>query len=257
MISDVYGVFGNLPLFRNQTLTLTKIVDRQVASAGDRLTYTLTFSNVGVTLGATTLVDALPAGLAYAPHTSRLDGKPLEPVQNGRRLAWTFAELGTSHTITLAAIVAPGVAANTTLTNTATIASGTGTTAAGAITASANAITAIVDGLFSDRTVLTGRVYVDARRTGTFARGDAGVPFVRLFLESGESVLTDGDGRFSFPGVKPGMHVLRLDTSTLPAHVRAFGDRAYDSERSTRRLIHGIFDGGVMQDANFAVESDR
>ncbi len=257
VVSDVYGVFGNLPLFRNQAITLTKTVDRQVASAGDRLTYTLTYANVGVALGATTLVDALPPGLVYAPHTSRLDGKPVEPAQNGRRLTWTFAELDASHTITLSAIVAPGVAANTTLTNLATIASGTGTTAAGAISASANAITAIVDGIFSDRTVLTGRVYIDARDTGTFVRGDSGVAFVRLFLESGESVLTDGDGRFSFPGVKPGMHVLRLDTSTLPPHVRAFHDRAYDSERSTRRLIHGIFDGGVMQDANFAVGIDR
>ncbi len=253
--SNVYGIFGNLPLFRTSVLTVSKTVDRQVASPGDRLFYTLTFANVSVPLGLTAVVDTLPPGTAYAPHTARLDGQPLEPAQNGPRLTWTLKTLTTSHTITLATIISPGVSENTTLTNLVSVASGTVTTVAGAITGSATALTTIIAGLFSDRTVLTGRVYVDAADAGTFRRGDVGVATVRLFLESGESVVTDTEGRFSFPGVKPGLHVLRLDATTLPAHVRPFADRAYDSERSTRRLIHGVFDGGVMQDVNFALRS--
>ena len=34
----------------------------------------------------------------------------------------------------------------------------------------------------------------------------------------------------------------------------AYGDHNIDSERSTRRLIHGIFDDTIIQDINFAVQ---
>jgi len=49
------------------------------------------------------------------------------------------------------------------------------------------------------------------------------------------------------------MHALRLDESSLPDGVTAYGDHNIDSERSTRRLIHGIFDDTIIQDINFAV----
>jgi len=61
-------------------------------------------------------------------------------------------------------------------------------------------------------------------------------------------------------GLKPvhrrliyGMHVLRLDESTLPPTVRAYASRAFDNERSTERLVHGVFDAYTLQDINFAV----
>jgi hypothetical protein len=48
--------------------------------------------------------------------------------------------------------------------------------------------------------------------------------------------------------------VLRLDPSTLPPTVRAFDDRRYDSARSLQRLLHGIYDAGLMHDVNFALD---
>jgi hypothetical protein len=36
--------------------------------------------------------------------------------------------------------------------------------------------------------------------------------------------------------------------------VRPYRDRRIDSERSTQRLVHGLFDSGLMQDVNFALE---
>jgi hypothetical protein len=51
------------------------------------------------------------------------------------------------------------------------------------------------------------------------------------------------------------MHALRLDTSTLPPGVTAFDDRALDSTRSTRRLIHATLDATILQDINFAVRT--
>jgi hypothetical protein len=54
--------------------------------------------------------------------------------------------------------------------------------------------------------------------------------------------------------VHPGQHVLRVDPTTLPLTVRPYDDRRYDSTRSLERLVHGLFDAGLMQDVNFALE---
>ena len=98
------------------------------------------------------------------------------------------------------------------------------------------------------------RVFVDVKRTGRFAEGDRGLGGVRVYLEDGQSVTTDAFGRFTFPSVHPGQHVLRVDLTTLPQGVRAYDDRRYDSTRSLQRLVHGLYDAGLMHDVNFALE---
>jgi hypothetical protein len=49
------------------------------------------------------------------------------------------------------------------------------------------------------------------------------------------------------------MHVLRLDKTSLPADAHPYPITSYDDERSIRRLVHGVFDGGLIQDVNFAL----
>jgi hypothetical protein len=120
--------------------------------------------------------------------------------------------------------------------------------------AAASADTRVVAGALGNRIVITGRVFVDAAKTGRFRDGDRGVAGVRVYLEDGSSVTTDQYGRFTFPSVHPGQHVLRVDQTTLPPGVRAYDDRRYDSPRSLQRLLHGLYDAGLMHDVNFAVE---
>jgi uncharacterized repeat protein (TIGR01451 family) len=252
-LAKVYGLFGNIPLFRTQSVTITKTVDRSFAATGDRLVYTLTFANVGAALGATSVIDTLPPGLFYAPGTGRVDDIPAEPVKNGRVLTWSLPSLAATHTITYAAVIMPGTADNTILTNLATVSASAPNDPALKLSASSSVDTRITPGVFSDSAIITGRVFYDIRGTGYFTLGDAGVPHVRIYLEDGESVVTDPLGRYSFPAVKPGMHVLKLDRSTLPPDAHPYADASYDSARSTRRLVHGVFDGGLIQDVNFAL----
>lgn len=256
-IAAISNLFGNLPLFRTQTITITKQVDRTVASSGDRLVYTLNFSNVGTPLGATTLVDTLPAGVAYAPGTSIVDSAHIEPAVAGRTLTFTFASLQTKHTIVYAAVVVPGVTAGSTLTNVATVSAIPVNAPTQTVSATASVDTQVINGIFTDQTIITGRVFIDLARDGWFHKGDVGIPSIRIFLEDGESVVTDPSGRYSFPGVRPGMHVLKLDRTTLPPGTKAYGVHDYDDQKSTRRLVHGVFDGGVIQDVNFAIEAIR
>jgi len=255
-LANVYGLFGNLPLFRAQNISLTKTVDRSFASSGDRLVYTLTFSNVGTALGQATVVDTLPPYVVYAPGTGRVDGVRADPKVVGRVLTWTLPSLAEQHVITYAAVILPGTEENQVLTNAVTVAAQATNDPGVTVSAGATAQTEVVAGVFTDRTIITGRVYYDVRATGEFDPGDAGIGGVRLYLEDGESVVTDATGRYDFPGVGPGMHVLRLDPSTLPPRATPYRDQslAWDDQRSLRRLIHGVFDGGVIEDINFALE---
>jgi hypothetical protein len=216
--------------------------------------YTLTFSNVGSSLGVTTVVDTLPPGVFYAPGTGRVDKIPQEPVKSGRTLTWTLPSLTTQHVITYATVILPGAADYTVLTNSATVSAAAPNDPALRLSATSTVDTRIVPGVFTDSGIITGRVFYDQRHTGYFERGDTGIPRVRIYLEDGESVLTDQLGRYSFPAVKPGMHVLKIDRSTLPPTARPYADTSYGDERSIRRLVHGVFDGGLIQDINFALE---
>lgn len=247
-LHDIFGLFGNLPLFKTQTIALDKTVDRTSASAGDRLTYTIDVSNPsGSSLGGVQVVDTLPSGEAYAPGSALVDGHVLEPNVDGRTLTWSIPLLvpGVRHTIVYAAIVYPSVPAGTILTNSATA----GAIIAGThvnVNASANAEVIVTQGALGDRSVITGRVFADSAHTGHFKHGDSGIAGVRVFLEDGTSATTDLQGRFSFPSVRPGMHVIRIDKTTLP-------DGLHGGE--LQKLVHGVLDDGLMQDIEFAVSA--
>jgi uncharacterized repeat protein (TIGR01451 family) len=251
-LSEVFGLLGNLPMFAPHPLAVSKTVDRDAASGGDRLMYTLQVGNSGAQLGATRVVDTLPPGVVYAPGTARVDGLPAEPQRNGRILTWTFPALSAQHTILYACVVMPFTAEGSTLINVVDVDAQSGGGAA--VRASASADTRVVAGALGNRIVITGRVFVDAARSGRFRDGDHGLAGVRVYLEDGESVTTDNYGRFTFPSVHPGQHVLRVDATTLPSGVRPYDDRRYDSPRSLQRLLHGLYDAGLMHDVNFAVE---
>ncbi|MBV9440474.1 MAG: DUF11 domain-containing protein, partial [Candidatus Eremiobacteraeota bacterium] len=243
---------GNMPMFSPNPLAVTKTVDRDVASGGDRLVYTLQVGGQGGRFGAARVVDTLPAGIVYAPGTARVDGVAVEPQRDGRILTWTFPALNAQHTITYACVVMPFATDGATVVNVVDV-DAVGSSGA-RVHASATADTRIVAGALGNRIVITGRVFVDLMKTGRFRDGDRGVAGVRIFLEDGSSVTTDRYGRFTFPSVHPGQHVLRVDPSSLPAGVRAFDDHRYDSPRSLQRLLHGLYDAGLMQDVNFALE---
>jgi hypothetical protein len=161
--------------------------------------------------------------------------------------------IGGSHTLTYATVVFPSVAAGTTLTNSVSV-SGAGGHDKLTETGGANVSVIVSAGAFSDRRVVTGRVFVDARGTGHFTKGDSGVAGVRVYLEDGSYATTDANGLFSFASVRPGMHVLRIDATTLPSGVRLFSRAPMGSTRAPQRLVHGILDVTTMQDVEFALQ---
>jgi uncharacterized repeat protein (TIGR01451 family) len=258
-LNNVFNILGNIPMFTAHPILITKTVDREAVVTGDRLIFTVTFTNASLAaLANATLVDTLPPGIAYGPGTARVDGLPFEPKVNGRVLTWSFGALapGATHTIVYAAVVLPEAQINTTQVNVATL---TAFAQGAPLSDSAQATVAIIGGgAFSFTIPITGRVFIDRTGIGTFAPGDKGVPGVRLYLEDGEYAVTDPEGRYSFPSARPGMHVIRLDATTLPDGVRPFPNPLdYANPHSMTRLVHGILDTGLLQDINFALEASK
>ncbi len=255
-LNDIFGVFGNLPLFAQRTIVVTKTVDKQAASAGDALSFKITFENQSqYAIGSTTVVDTMPAGMVYIRGSARLDGSPLEPVVAGRNLTWTITALpsGAAHTITYAATIVGSVAPGTNLTNSVT-ASGTIPSTAATASGNANVTVLVLDGPLSVRRIVTGRVFVDTAHKGHFMRGDRVLGGVRVVMEDGSYAITDAQGEFNFPSVRPGEHVLRLDPLTLPGSVKLDPDVPLNSPHATQRLLHGVLDDATMDDVQFALE---
>lgn len=254
-LTDVFNLFGNLPLFAQGTITVTKTVDRQAASAGDRLLFSIEFQNQSaLPFSGISITDMLPPGMVYLTGTGREDDAPLEPIINGRQLTWSQSALAPSetHTITYAATIFQSAASGSTLTNlvTATGAGPGGVRSSGSSSASVT----VLDGPFSPRRVVTGRVFLDDARCACFNAHDRVLPGVRVTLEDGSFALTDAHGEFSIPAVRPGMHVLRLDPLTLPSTARVRDDAPMGSLNSLQRLVHGVLDDATMEDVEFAVE---
>jgi uncharacterized repeat protein (TIGR01451 family) len=235
------------------TLQVTKTTTATTATAGDRVDYVITVAPLnGIGYTATTITDALPAGETFAPGTARVNGRPSAPVLSGRVLTWTLPTLSAPVTLTYSTVIVLGVQQNQQLTNTVTaVANAPGGALAGRGSASASVL--ITSSSFDSCYPITGRVYLDVNGSGHFHDPDVGIGGVHIYLESGESVVTDTYGRYDFPCVHPGMHALRLNERTLPPGVMPFDDRNIDSEKSTRRLVHHIFDSYIIEDINFAV----
>jgi hypothetical protein len=118
----------------------------------------------------------------------------------------------------------------------------------------ATAAVKVQGGVLSDQATIVGKVFVEMG-VGTRARQrgaeEMGVPGVRLVLVDGTSVITDGEGRYSLPGLTPQRHVLRVDASSLPdgAVLRETGNR--NAGRATSRFVD--LANGEFRTANFAI----
>jgi hypothetical protein len=63
---------------------------------------------------------------------------------------------------------------------------------------------------------ITGIVYLDANHNGRLDAGEAGAPNITVVLDGRYSLQTDAAGRFDFPVVAAGRHVITVSSDNLP-----------------------------------------
>jgi hypothetical protein len=77
-------------------------------------------------------------------------------------------------------------------------------------------------------------VYLDANYNGHYDAGEAGAPNVTVVLDGRFSVQTDASGRFDFPAVATGHHVISVVPDNLPLPWVLVGDGRAEVVITTR-----------------------
>jgi hypothetical protein len=75
----------------------------------------------------------------------------------------------------------------------------------------------VTGGVFTNEACVAGKVFTDCNGNGIQDGAERGIPGVRLYLEDGTHMTTDADGKYSYCGLSPMAHVIKLDGSTMPA----------------------------------------
>ncbi|MDO7841316.1 DUF11 domain-containing protein [Sphingomonas immobilis] len=246
-LATVDPFYTDIPLDRQGStqLLLTKVASVREASPGDFVQYKVTIANRG-TAPATNihLTDILPTGLRYEIGSAR--GAP-EPVvsKDGRTLDFAAPTVaaGAAQDVTYVVSITPGAPVGEALNR--VLASGTG----GATSNEAAASVRITSLLFTDGFTLIGRV--TEGDCGDPNRGRKGIAGIRLLLEDGTFVVTDKDGYYHVEGVRPGRHVVQIDTGSISP---AFEPVACDSDTRTAgssisRFVEGV--GGILKRVDF------
>ena len=239
--------YADIPVDRagDTSLLLTKTASVREASPGDFVQYRVTLTNRGTgPAGNVGLTDILPVGLRYEIGSAR--GAP-EPVvsKDGRNLTFDVASVpaGTSVDIRYVVSIAPGAPQGEAVNR--VLASGGG----GATSNEAAASVRVTPLLFTDGFTLIGRVTEGG--CGDPGRGRKGIPGIRLMLEDGTFVVTDKDGYYHVEGIRPGRHVVQIDTGSIPASYEPV-----TCDRDTRSAGSAISrfveaDGGLLKRVDF------
>lgn len=209
------------PLPVGGTLFVQKTASRAIAEIGEYVDFTVRVKNVAQSKIADVLVeDNLPFGFAFGPGSVRIQGakSPDPPGGGGPNLIFSLGTLEVGQVIELTYRTRVGVDAF----------HGDGVNRAHAYNATLPPATSNVasvrvelrSGVFSNRGIVLGKVFVDANHNRIQDGDEPGVPGVRLYLEDGSYVITDSEGKYSFYGVSPRTHVVKLDRITLPPHAQ-------------------------------------
>lgn len=248
----------DVPLDGAGELVVTKEAGSQVTAVGDFVSYTVRIENRDDAASVLRIQDTLPEGFRYRAETARLDGVRIndpEVSADGSTLLFEAGVIrqGETSELTYVALVSAGVPLGEAVNRVVAV-NGTG----GVISNRAEAAVAVREDLLRSRLTIIGRVAEDACRPDQEWARDivegVGVADVRLYLETGDYVVTDQDGLFHFEDVLPGTHVVQVDTETLPKGYEPV--ICEENSRYAGSAISKFVDatGGTIWRANFYLE---
>lgn len=216
-------------------LAISKTGDRQTAEIGDTVQYTITVrQTAGSALRAVNVIDRLPRGFTYIEGTARADGRAV-PEPDGRPgplLGFAVGPITVGAQIVLSYRVRVGVGAqqgdgvNRAQAFGCSIAGGCIDPVAiaplpGALPSNrAEYRVRVTGGVFTDQACVLGKVFVDCNNNHVQDREELGIPGVRLYFSDGTWVISDSEGKYSYCGLPPQSHTLKVDAGTLPVGAR-------------------------------------
>jgi hypothetical protein len=150
----------------------------------------------------------------FVPGTITINGvkAPDPKVTQGGQLSFAVGTVSSAQTVQVTYRVRVGVGAQ----------GGDGVNRAQATApsgASSNVATFKVDvsgGVFTTDACVVGKVFVDCNGNLIQDEHELGIPGVRLYFSDGTFVITDAEGKYSYCGMRPTTHTLKVDKTTLP-----------------------------------------
>jgi uncharacterized repeat protein (TIGR01451 family) len=203
-----------------EILVVQKQVSRSEAALGDFVEYTITVSNPTDTpIENVVALDVLPTGLVYLKGSTRVNGTTADdPTMDGTgSLAFRVGRIRENAVASVKYRVQIG--AGTPFGEAVNLARAM-SVLTGVTSNTATATLRVTAGLFTDEGIVTGKVFLRCDDCGSddpvLANDGLGVPGIRIWMEDGTSAVTDNEGNFTFVGVSPRLHVIKIDPTTLP-----------------------------------------
>ncbi|MEZ5896238.1 MAG: DUF11 domain-containing protein [Parvularculaceae bacterium] len=209
----------DVPLDPQTDIVVQKAADSDNAAIGDFIRYRISVENNGAAPTPLTLSDRLPAGFRYQPGSARVDGARVPDPSidsDGVTLRFSLGAIQPVQTMELAYVteVGPGARGGEAINTVIAIAP-----SGRALSNRAQAATFVRDDFLRRNFTIVGRVVEDAcditDEQVTQRRAGKGVAGVRLYMETGATVVSDENGRFHFEDITPGAHVVQLDEASL------------------------------------------
>ncbi len=226
---------------------------RQSVEIGDMVELTIRIRNAtGIDLADVVAVNNLSAGFAYQQGTARREGVTIANPEGGAgpQLVFPVGALPNDGVVTLTLVVRAGP--GTTKGNGVFTAWSTCTQPR---VLQSNRATVKLEvkqgGVFTDMGVVLGKVFIDANQNRIQDLLELGVPGIRLYMEDGTYVITDSEGKYSFYGVSPKTHVLKLDETTLPTGAVLLAPSTRHAGSGGTRFVD--INRGEIHKANFTI----
>ena len=208
------------------SLVVTKESDVKSAELGDYVSYTINVTNSSTsTAFDVQLKDALPRGFDYVDGSVRVGqsaeinkAQTTEFKTDGKYQVLSLGNMpsGESKKITYRVLVGAASLGGDGINRATAVANnGQGQSVA---SREAQWKIEVERGTINTDGIIVGKVYHDINRDGIQQKedGELGVAGVRIYMENGNFVVTDPEGKYNFYGVSAKTHVLKVDRTTLP-----------------------------------------
>lgn len=248
--SDQVNVANETP-----QLKIQKDADIKEADIGDYVNYTIKVKNDGAaTAYDVNLKDALPRGFSYVPNSVRIDkvrSNDFKAIGKYQVLQLGNLDAGAEKSITYRVLIGGAALGGDGINRAVATARDNKNNAFTSL--EAQRPVKVGRGVMNTDGVIVGKVYHDINRDGIQQKqdGEMGVAGVRIYMENGNFVVTDSEGKFNFYGVSAKTHVLKVDRTTLPEQTELVTQSSRNADDAGSRFVDLKY--GELQRADFAI----
>lgn len=247
----------------NPALVVTKESDVKSAELGDYVSYTINITNNGnATAYDVQLKDALPRGFDYVENSVRVSpttdidinqAQTTEFKADGKYQVLNLGNManGESKKITYRVLVGASSLGGDGINRAIAVANNE--QGQSLVSREAQWKIDVERGVMNTDGIIIGKVYHDINRDGIQQKedGELGVAGVRIYMENGNFIVTDPEGKYNFYGVSAKTHVLKVDSTTIPRETELVTQSNRNAGDAGSRFVDLKY--GELHRADFAI----